>query len=489
MKLNKLFSLLLTSLTLVSCTGGSTLPNKGSVDQKGLDVAPRPLNIRVGDPMPYFDNGKMNIFYLAEGPKQGVGFHPIYLYQTEDYVHYTHKGEAIPFVNSIYEPECGLGTGSVIKDKNNLYHFFYTGFNNSSSSGLPYYEKIMHATSTDLINWTKHPSDAFYGGHNDFRDPYVLYMESEQCYWMLITTRISSKAVIALYKSTNLSNWTYDSIFYSQLADNYNMECPTLIQYNGYWYLSFSEQGATRITRYRYTESLTNPNWITPTNDFIDRQGFYAGRLEKDDKGRMFAVGWCAEKEGEFDLGNFDWGGNLIVHQVDNSPNGELLIKPVDEVLDTFKTEVGYQGIPTNISTSKNFEMYRGESLSKNITRISFDVTPKSSKGLLGIGFDIQKSTDISNIAFAINLEADAIEFYNDITSKTLMGVPQLATSFDFRNGQKYHFELMIQDEIAILYVNNKVALTTRMYEMVKEDFAFFSISSIADISDIHIYE
>ena len=94
----------------------------------------------------------------------------------------------------------------------------------------------------------------------------------------------------------------------------------------------------------------------------------------------------CAEKEGEFDLGNFDWGGNLIVHQVDNSPSGELLIKPVDEVLDIFKTEVGYQGIPTNISTSKNFEMYRGESLSKNITRISFDVTPKSSKGLLGIG-------------------------------------------------------------------------------------------------------
>lgn len=487
--MKKILPLILMCSTLISCGGGSTLPSKGSVDQGDHTFAPRPSNIRVGDPMPYFDNGKMNIFYLAEGPKTGVGFHPIYLYQTEDYINYDHKGEAIPYVNSIYEPEVGLGTGSVIKDKNGLYHFFYTGFNNSSSSGLPYNEKIMHATSSDLLNWTKHPEHAFYGNHNDFRDPYVLYMENEACYWMLITTRVNSKAVIAKYKSTDLISWNYDGVFYSQNTANYNMECPTLINFNGYWYLTFSEQGAERVTRYRYTESLTNPNWITPKNDYIDRQGFYAGRLEKDDQGRMFAIGWCAEKEGEFDLGNFDWGGELIVHEVDNKVNGELLIKPVKEVLDLLSNEVGYKGIPSSISTSKNFEMYRGESLSQNMTRISFDIMPKSSKGIFGIGFDIQENNELSNIAFAINFEADCIEFYNDISSKTLLGTPQLVSNFDFRNGQTYHVELLIQDEIAILYINNTIALSTRMYEMVEEDFAFFSLSSIAEISDIHIYE
>lgn len=80
----------------------------------------------------------------------------------------------------------------MIKDKEGLYHAFYTGHNDTYEPK----EAVMHATSMDLDNWTKIPEDTVYAGEtysqDDFRDPYVLYVAEEQQYWMLISTRSGS---------------------------------------------------------------------------------------------------------------------------------------------------------------------------------------------------------------------------------------------------------------------------------------------------------
>lgn len=488
---------LLTFLTflLVGCSVSptNTLPNKGSVTQEGLDVFPTSIDdTYVGDPMPFFDNGKMNVFYLQDGRNTIQGYHPINLMQTENYYEYEEKGTVIPFVNSIFEPDYALGTGSVIKDKDGLYHFYYTGHNASKSSGLEYVEKIQHATSSDLINWTKHPEDGFYGGHNDFRDPYVLYMEEDNCYWMLVTTRHLNSGVLKLYKSTDLKHWNYDSVFYDNGNETYNMECPTLIKYNNYWYLTFSEQGGHRVMHYRYTDDLSKP-WIVPENDYLDDIGFYAGRLEKDDQGKMYAFGWCATKVGEFDQGDFDWGGNLVVHQIVQKTNGELGTKMVDTFKDKFNNEVGYQLISNKQQVEKielvneGFNSKAIEGLSNNITRIEFTLKRTSDTGSCGISFSSNGDNTVGPVAYEFNIENKYLNYYNNIYGISDFQSPQL--SMKMENAFSYDVDIVIDDQIVCVYVDDVLSLTTRIYDLRNGNISFYVNNSNVVFENISFYE
>lgn len=131
----------------------------------------------VGDPMPYYDGQDFLIYYLEDHRDGEVGFHPFSLFKTRDFYHYQNAGEVIPYVNEADDQERALGTGSVIKDEDGLYHAFYTAHNGD----LDPKEAIMHATSKDGEKWDKLPDHTFFASSayeaNDFRDPYVFYVE------------------------------------------------------------------------------------------------------------------------------------------------------------------------------------------------------------------------------------------------------------------------------------------------------------------------
>ncbi len=493
MKMNRITNVLALNLCLFSCSNGNelSLPLKSSVKQENISIYPSSDKSYVGDPMPYFDNGKMNVFYLQDGRNTAQGYHPINLMITEDFVHYDEKGCVIPFSNSIYDPDYSLGTGSVIK-KDDVYHFFYTGHNSSKSSGLEYYEKIQHATSNDLINWTKHEEDGFFGGDNDFRDPYVLYMEDEKCYFMLVTTRLNGNGVLKLYKSIDLINWNYDSVFYTNEEGTYNMECPTLIKFGDYWYLTFSEQGQERVTRYRYTKDLSS-KWIIPSDDRIDDKGFYAGRLEKDDNGRLFAFGWCATKVGEVNQGDFDWGGNLVVHELKQKKNGELEISMPSEIENVLNNRVGYNLVSTNkqfenVSFNSNkFESKVVEPISKNKTRLSFEIKRNSSVARGGITFNLLENKNIGETLFEFDFNNKSLNFYNNVYSPSDYGDRQLSISIN--NSYSYKCDLIIDNEIVVLYINNTKALSTRIYDINDNNFAFYVDEGEISFEEIMFYE
>lgn len=489
MKFKKLCILLAVLLT--GCSSGSSLPVKDSTLQGDISIYPEADVGYVGDPMPFFDNGKMNIFYLQDGRNTSGAYHPINLMQTENYYEYEEKGTVVPFSKSIFDPDYALGTGSVIKDKDGLYHFYYTG-HNSSSKEFPYNEKIQHATSSDLLSWTKHPEHGFYGTHDDFRDPYVLYMEEDNCYWMLVTTRRNNKGVLDLYKSTDLITWNYDSIFYENGNYSYNMECPTLIKYNSYWYLSFSEQGSERVTRYRYTDSLSNA-WKVPTDDRIDDKGFYAGRLEKDDQGKMYAVGWCATKVGEIDQGDFDWGGNLVVHEIVQKSNGELGTKLIDGIKNKLSNKVGYKFVSNKKEVSSlemqssNYASKAIEPIGSNKTRIEFKLRRKSDSGACGLTFGCTNDNTIGTICLEFNIESKFINFYNEVYNVGNKQSPQL--SIPMENAFVYDVQIIIDNQILVVYVNNKSCLTTRIYDMRVGNFAFYVENSNVAFKEVNFYE
>ena len=490
---------LMLLLVLASCGDGSshdTLPLKGTVSNPNVTLFPKSKDGYVGDPMPYFDGEKMHYFYLLnESVQSAVGFHPWSLLSTSDLLNYEDVGVVIPYEKDPASQDLALGTGSVIKDKTGLYHAFYTGYNGTGNTD--FHEKVQHATSEDLHNWTKHPEDGFFGGHNDFRDPYVLYMESENMYWMIVTTRDNNTGVLKLYKSSNLTTWNYHSIFFRNDAGSYNMECPTLIKYGQYWYLSYSEQGAFRVTHYRYTSDLSSGVWTKPSVDYFDGVGVYAGRMEIAwDK--LYFAGWQAIKQYDYDGGDFDWGGNLVTHQMKQMPNGELTPMATEAFTGKVNHLVHYPLTQSSstLEIDNNSYSFAGENyqyaifdkLEKKPTIIEFSLDIKANSGQFGLSFSHQASSveGATNIVF--NLDSKRLEFYNVKTTSVATSIPQAFVPFD-PNEPELKVKVVSEHECLTVYVENQSALSVRMYSKTNKNFGFFAHDTSVSFNQVAFYE
>ena len=204
---------------------------------------PAPEGGYVGDTMPFVtEDGTLELYYLYDTDHNGQGYHPIYRFTTDDFVDYADDGMMLEY-GLMSDPDPALGTGSVLRDREGLYHFFYTGHNDTGNGGMGK-ECVMHATSPDRVRWEKHPEDTFFSpegySRDDFRDPEVFWMEADQHYWLLIAAREATLGgVVAKYTSPDLKDWTFEGPIYAPRAQ-YMLECPDLFCMDGAWYLTYS---------------------------------------------------------------------------------------------------------------------------------------------------------------------------------------------------------------------------------------------------------
>ena len=490
--------IVLTALLLLStaCGPGSIKALAASDEQEtesSISLFPRFDLAFVGDTMPFYDDGKMNIFYLADQRDGKTGYHPWALMRTEDYCTYEDLGIVIPYAESGLEQDIALGTGCVIKGQDGLYHAFYTGHNDIYASK----EAIMHATGEDLEHWTKIPEDTFTAGDeyskDDFRDPYVFYVEKESRYWMLVVTRTKETGVIVKYTSTDLHTWKDEGIlFEDDMGYGTNMECPSLLKYKDKWYLSFSDQWPDRVVHYRVADNISGP-YQKPEKDTFDGNGFYAGRLETDGE-NLYCVGWNATKIGHDDANDYDWAGNAVVHQLEQQADGTLRPIVNTKVIDTLshKIEPSPVAMTETIKASKDkcefsgdyYELVQFEPFD-TAARVEADINGVGSESLFGISF----APDIENagsLTYLFNVKESRIEFYN--TQNLFDSDPQSFMDFNFKEGEPLHISLLISDGVASLYVNNEIALTARMYQSQGMNWQFFSIKSAVSVDNVQFF-
>lgn len=503
--MKKLCAIPVLILIVCLCTVACGPAKIGSVDQGGANVFPvstkdDSLDVTMGDVMPFYDNGVMNIYHLRNSTgTNSLFYHPIARLTTKDLVYYTDEGIALNFEEDVSSPDAALGTGSFIKDGNGVYHCFYTGHNdNGQDEGLKYKEVVRHAVSSDgQKTWQKDENFNLYGWENDFRDPYVYYDSVDGCYYMLITTRDSGAAVIKRYSASTLDagseDWEFIDNFFVNDEGSYNMECPSYIEYNGYYYLAYSEQGENRVTHYRYRSSHDG-EWQKFERDSIDASGFYAGRLEKfGDK--LYAFAWCARLSGGTS-GGFDWGGNLVTHELKQLSNGELCAIIPENYKQSFATEVVYKTVDgtelTNISFDESkFAAIGMEQLSSNVTRIEFTIEINGDNGNFGVSFglDGDYNNRLGSAVLAFDLDGDRVTCYNEVSSILRYGTPLATVGFGFEQNKSYKVEVVIDGEIISIYLNEEIALTSRITDMKNSNFAFYSNGAHAQIKDIHFYE
>jgi sucrose-6-phosphate hydrolase SacC (GH32 family) len=290
---------------------------------------PSPIHYRprrgvFADPIPFFWKGEYHVFYLrgAAGP---VPWEHIV---SRDLVHWEELPTALKVDGAPDGPDGGaMFTGSVLHGQGQ-FHIFYTGDNGANPKGN---EFIMHATSPDLLAWTKHPEEiiapdpTYYKNTRtrDFRDPYVSWNDQEKCYWMVFFANdaktgagVQGRAV-----SKDLKHWE----FQPPLPGAGGQECPDLFKIGDVWYLIGGD-------RYSIAKDPHGPYAKPPVSDVIDRPFVYAAKRMFDGR-RHIWTGWLWDRAGFCDSGQSQWGGTqCLPRELYAGPGGQLYCRPVPEV-------------------------------------------------------------------------------------------------------------------------------------------------------------
>lgn len=295
-----------------------------------------------GDVIPFFHKGRYHLFYLrglrGEAAKnQGMPWRRVV---TTDFLKFSDDIVVLQ-PGAPDAPDLFNYTGCIFQAKD-FFHIYYTGHNDRMrNEGRPV-EVIMRATSSDLEHWTKDnrillQAPAGYELH-DFRDPFVFYNDEAGEYWMLIAARREhgarwTRGCTALAVSRDLEHWEMREPFWTPEL-YFTHECPDLFRWGEWWYLVYSTFSERFVTHYRMSRSLKGP-WLAPADDAFDTHSWYAAKTAGDGQ-RRFAFGWLATRGGK-DAGYGEWGGDLVVHELKQRPDGTLGAFPPPSLSEPFK--------------------------------------------------------------------------------------------------------------------------------------------------------
>lgn len=298
----------------------------------------------------------------------------------------------------------GVWTGCAIVGPDDKMHIFYTGYNLSQGGK----QVILHARSNDRKGtaFSKPLEPMLMQGDRsrfediDFRDAHVSWNAAENCYWMLVATRLRegpfwTRGCLALLTSPDLEAWTIDREPLYAPNDMFCPECPEIFTLaNGKWYLVYSRFHAPNAgTVYRIADSPRGP-FRTPRGACagrFDARRWYAAKscAKSGDPSKRVYFGWIADKLD----GQWSWGGDMgIPREASADREGNLVIQPSEEFLDSM--------FPPTIEETISREL---KLVTVGRTQIRF--LPTSSR-CLSLRFAVH-SQDAASFGVAIRTDAD----------------------------------------------------------------------------------
>lgn len=434
----------------------------------------KPTDNYVGDPMPCYIDGEFKVLYLFERPQNGETYHPFHLLTSDNLSSFTEQGEVLPTGNAD-SWDAAPGTGCMVK-KGDTYYIFYSGNYLSVHSPSDYRQTVLRATSTDGLHWTKDgswhlqaPADGWH--KNEFRDPQV-WEDNGTWHMVLGAMKWNGSAnmpVVAEYTSTDLTTWAGPTVVVEGNNPANFYECPDVFKIGDRTYLVYSEiNGSDRKVHYLYKPD--NGTWTVPTIDVLDGQGFYAGKTASDGTDR-YIFGWCDRRSGNTNDGALAWGGSLVTHKLYRKSDGTLALT----VPHTFLPHYNVNRVPRLKKTSgtvsqsgSTYTMEAGSSLSfgrlkqKNGINVTFTASNNTNE-IFGFSF-VDNSDKDAVYTLRINLQNQKIYYNKDSRSGEVSEINQAALPHS-DNGV-YNIRIYNDQSVCVLYVNDEVAFTNRIYGM-----------------------
>jgi len=323
------FLILLLTLALVCSCAQIRQPNSTTA-QSSLNEPPArtgfryvPSRRQVGDVMPFYWNDEYHVFYLMN-PTGNYEINWEHIVSS-DLVHWKELPPALRF-----DPKDPTGpdgvcifTGDIV-EKDGIFHAWYTSWNPRNRAGR---EFLSHATSRDLINWTKHPEHMIapdgvhYSNHRarDFRDPEIFWNPSKQEYWMYVFANIPNEegGRFGLLTSSDLISWKQEA----PIEGVPGGETPSYLKIGDTHYIISNDFG------YSHAENIAGPFKRAKLGDTITVS-------ELDTSGQAAKTIWDGQRHVWFG----GWSGRSMPtpREIYAEPGGLLYMKPVEEVVTYF---------------------------------------------------------------------------------------------------------------------------------------------------------
>ena len=427
----------------------------------------QPDGIWVGDIMPYGKDGSFYVYHQRDTRNPGPFGEPFgwALATTKDFVTYKDYGESLKR-GTDEEADQFIYAGSVFEAQG-CFHAFYTGYNREFLKAGKTSQTLLHATSQDGINWEKSkealeiPPQSGYDRRN-WRDPFVLWDEERQEYLLILGARKGEDkrkqtGRLVSFTSKNLEKWKFQGDFWS--PGIFTMfEMPEIFKMGDWWYLVFSEYSDGNKIHYRMSKSLYGP-WIAPKDDSFDGRAYYAGRTAFDGKRRVL-FGWVPTRDGDDDKNSYLWGGTFVPHEVFQREDGTLGVKPLDSVMEAFS---GWKDLFN--PCMKTIDIKQESVLCEEagvLTALETYLTFEEGTREISIKFYEDLETGVS-YEYRFYIEENRIGF-NKCPNYPWYQCFNIGLErpIVLNAGEEYHIQLIVDNDIATLYVNG-TALNVRL--------------------------
>lgn len=433
----------------------------------------------VGDPMPYYEDGVYYIYYLKDG---GDSFnHSIYLATTTDFVTYTEQDAPVLESSRSGGQDSWIGTGSVVKVEDQ-YYLFYTGHNGAAN--MEYKEKIMVAVSDNLYSFQKVEGweiipPAELRQKNDFRDPQCYYDPATGNISMTITASQDNVARILKYTvSADLTTKQYDGVIFSNPVGNFwNLECTDTFQIGDTWYVTYSAQDDTL-----WYASSQQPYGPYGAPKRMEGKLFYAPKHVEDGE-NSYMVGWARRSESPSSTQDVAaWGGNLVVQKILQKENGDLVLAPVDAVVDQF-------AVRRPLLIENSHVVVEAGSL-YSYTDVftcyeSFVITGDFSyngNGTFGLCFDFNGRSNKYKMITVSPGEGTVSLYFNE--GDTLITEKEI----ELEAGKDYSFTYVQEGSVGVFYIDGEAALTVRIYGASGKAIKLFAENNTVEFTSLRQY-
>jgi len=449
----------------------------------------RPEEGNVGDVIAYYWQEQYHLFYL-HGPQWA---HIV----SADLIHWQELPPALEPCADPQGPDPTCWTGSIV-EHDGVFYLFYTGQNRGGPIND---QKVMLATSRDLIHWKKQPEFTFYpdgkiywnrtiNGSTEvryhdqaFRDPDVFWNEQERQWWMLLHAMAldEMRGCSALYSSPDLLSWTPRE----PLIRGASEDCPHAAPVQGHWfimggqsrYISAGNPSGPypRDASDPLFQSLDGPDLLVPKSLF--------------DGDRRLIWGWVRDLKGNRDSGKPMWGGTLsMARELYSSPGGtQLFERPAAEMTAAFpETVLDSSTHPSPLNPVGAWLYVDGKLCSPSEGSCRFKVPDDymlqctvqlAPAATLTIG--LRQQADGAGYPLVVNPAKQEVRI-------TRAGT-RYARSVPLDLSLPVSIQAFVQGTIIEFFVNDRYAFTQRCYDFTSGDLGLSVVGGSMEVLDLSI--
>ena len=467
----------------------------------------RPSGGWFGDPIPFYWDGTYHLFYLVdhEHHAQPGGRHTWGHFASRDLIHWDELPLAIDLGPEGAVDAASCGTGAIV-ERDGVFHLYYLGRYFATNGERR--ETMCHATSRDLVSWTKDPAnpisrpDPATYNPTDWRDGFPYWSDAHGEYRMLVTATLNSaktgapatrRGCLASLGSPDLDTWEPRGTWWAPHlgADH---ECPDLFRWGDWWYLIYSTvtDAATRGTLYRRSRSPEGPWECVPVESF-DGPLLYAAKTLFDGK-RRFLFGWVPTREGDRDAGRTQWGGESAVREIVQDEEGYLWAKCPPEILTLAGEPLPPRPEPRLGAWSAN-----GDSLRVAPSEgLAYAVLPEIPRDFV-VRFRFRADSPTSRFGICLRTDADLTGGYRLSLEPARRQITLAA--FDARRrstadpvtrpwpapGAETSVTVVFSGSIVEAFVDDRIALVGRYYEHQGRSLALFVEDGGGEFRDVEV--